>query len=102
MEALAFFAGNGTNRTPKWHPISHRGKVIYVSDQEVTYNDVLDLITRINNKKNKLTGNPRNITVISATHGTELGDNFAVSGFRRKDLIHRDFYREDRRLKKNF
>ncbi|WP_238149183.1 RHS repeat-associated core domain-containing protein [Arsenophonus endosymbiont of Aleurodicus floccissimus] len=29
----SFFAGNGTNRTLKWHPISHSGKVIYVSDQ---------------------------------------------------------------------
>lgn len=97
----SFFAGNGTNRTPKWHPISHRGKVIYASDQEVTYNDVLDLVTRIN-KKNKLKRNPKNITVISATHGTELGDNFSASGFRRKDLIERNFYSEDKSLKKFF
>ncbi|PHM44265.1 hypothetical protein [Xenorhabdus szentirmaii] len=92
-------------RNPQWHEVTHAGKNIYGSDQEINVNHIIDPLRSIARRPSHSLPNPRDITIISGTHGTDTGQNWNRSGkwFSRwfgkrfKYLLEPDFFTEDQR-----
>lgn len=90
---------NGSSRNPQWHPIEHKGKMIYGADQEVNFRHVEGIVKSIQKDMSHGTIVRKPIKVISGTHGRPHGINWNAAGERIDVLLNRNFFNQDLQMK---
>ncbi|WP_078752945.1 RHS repeat-associated core domain-containing protein [Enterovibrio nigricans] len=87
--------GNATNRSPEWHKVKVGSKRILGADQEIRAHQLDEPLQRLARRKS-MWYKPRDVVLLSGTHGTPSGNNYEAGCFNtaRRDpkILHKYFY----------